>query len=294
MEAPQWHNRYFLLSWKLWNQLLYPRESAVFNRISTQNHKNKFTIYHLCLMMLAGAVISYGIVNYLRPLGFEFPILALLVFVIFSSIITLMWLVTIAANITHEYQQATYDLICVTPLGKLGANWSIVTGILHRQDLFRWIDTVRKWLSGLILLIFLSVLVPVILSTVGDNRSSSLEGIILFLDVLAFVVFTYVEYIQSVLQSVLIAMLVPRFIRRTSDAVLWSLFSFITLQLVMVIIFLAVGVLIQYIVIVNSWQLVSILPQLLLLFTMREVCIYSLWRLLSYQLNAETDEINHI
>ena len=294
MESTERQNRYFLLSWKLWMQLLYPRENAVFERVITQNHKNKFTLYHLCLMMLAGGVLSYGIVRFLRPLGIEFPIMAMIVLAIFSSIITLIWLVAIVTNITHEYQQATYDLICVAPMGKMGANWSIVTGTLHRQDLFGWIDSGRKWFSGLIFLILLSILLPVILSTAGESWNSALQNFILFLEVLVFIVFTYVEYIQSVLQGVLIALLIPRFIRRAGDVVVWALFSFITLQVVMVTIFLIVSILIKYIYSLNNWQYLSILPQLLLLFAMREVCIHRSWKLLSHQLNAETDAVNHI
>lgn len=294
MEATRWYNRYVLLSWKLWKHLLYPRENAVFERVITQNPKQRLTIYHLSLLFLAGGILSYGVISFLRPLGTDFPIIAVIVLAVFSSIITIRWLVAIIENITHEHQHATYDLLCITPLGKMGVNLSIVTGTLHQQDIFRWIDSGRRWLSGLTLLIFLSVLVPIILSTVGDNRNSSFEGMILFLDVVGFVVITYVEYIQSVLLGVLIAIAIPQFIRRTGDGTVWAIFVFITLQIVTITIFLVMNIFTVYIFRLNDWQYLSILPQLLLFFAMREGCIYTLWKRLSHQLNAESDDIQQI
>jgi len=294
MEAPKARKHYFLLSWKLWKHLRYPHENAVFTRLVTQKRQHKFTISEASLALLCGGIIGYGVVSHLRPLGLEFPIVTLIVLAIFSSIITVLWLVTIAANITHEHQQATYDLICVSPLGKIGVNWSIATGTLHRQNLFRFVELARRWFTGLILLVQASVLLPIILTTVGDGRNRPYEGVMLCLDVLVFVISTYVEYIQTVLQGVLIAMLVPRYVHRAANVGVWTTVAFITLQVVMITVFLLGGIVIQFVFTANNWQYPSILPQLVLLFVMREICIFVLWKSLSHQLNAKAYDLNQV
>jgi|GEM_PF-3165509 len=294
MTIPEWHDRFVPLSWTLWWQLLNPHESAVFMRVIDNEHQYRLTLFHFSLMLAGGIGLSFGVVNYLRPLALEFPVIALVVLTIFSSIITIVWLISIATKITQEYQRETLDLVCVTPSGQIGAYWSIATGILHRQDLFRWIHSIHRWLSGFVLLFFASALVPVVISSIGEGTGTSQEATVLVLEVLLFVVCVYAGHVQTVLPAILIAMLIPRIIRRATDVTIWGIFIFVTLQIMMMTVFLVGGGIANLIFIENAWLPGSIIPQLLVLYLIREVVIHALWKLLSLQLDTNIDDVKQL
>jgi len=286
--------RYILLSWKLWRQLLSPRTETVSGRVINKSDHNRLTLFHLSLMMVVAGGVSYGVMRYLRPLSLEFPVLALIILSIVSAITTLIWLVMVTSAITRENQQGTYDLLSLAPSGKMGASWSITIKTLHQQKLFHWIEIGRRWFTGLVLLLFMSLLTLILLSTILETLIPPSEVVILFFEVMVFSILTYLEHIQSLLQGVLIAMLLPHFIRRSIDAAAAASLAYICLQGILLAVFLIGVLIIQTIFIVNEWQYSSILPQLLLLFAIREMSIYALWKLLSWQLSGELRDLKQI
>lgn len=280
---------YYFFSWMLWKHFLHPPESPVFWRTIKQG-PNRFAS-QLGLALLATSIMSYSISGYFTQFSVSFSIIILIALAIFSCSYLVIWIASISSTIAGEHRQATYDLICMTPSGAIGMNWALATGILHRNDMLNWIDFGRKLLSGLILLILLMVLVAI---SVHKGWNNIFEPLQLFFDVIFLTILSYIDHVQSVVLGVLIAMLIPITVRNVTDVHIWSVFIFMTLQVIMLTLFLVVSVLFPPYVKANHWQVSPIIPMLLLLYTMRESCIYIAWKVLSHQLNAEIYDLGEI
>lgn len=278
---------YLFFSWRLWRLLLYPPENPIFWRKVKKHFKHKQIVIQTGLMILVAGMLSYAVWAYLTQFRFLFPIVLLTISVIFSSTITIFWMVNIISEISYEYHQATHDLICVTPLGIIGANWSIATGIVHRHDLFNWVDFGRRLFSGLILFILLTVFLALILTSLQNAWSHYLSLSLLLFEIGVLAIYSYIEFVHSVLLGVLTALLIPQYIHQISDANVWAIFFFIGLQTTALMIFIFGNLIAQSYFVFNEWQLRSILPQLLFLYVTRESFIYIFWKLLSYKANAD-------
>src|SRR5690606_18524139 len=98
--------------------------------------------------------------------------------------------------------------------------------------------------------------------TFQQGMNASAKPVILLLDILAFILITYIDHIQTVVLAVLIALLVPNHIRNTTDVHIWSVFVFVTVQVFTVSCFIIADV---YFIQIAPDKRVSILPVLVFL-----------------------------
>jgi hypothetical protein len=273
---------YPMLSWRLWQQLHQPPEHPVFWRTLKLLPKYQLPASILWLILLVTIAVSYVIGIYL--VQFEVPIMILWLTMLasFSCAYMVIWIIHISQTIAREQQQATYDPICMTPSGAMGANWAFATGILHRGDRLHWIDFGRKLLSGLFLLILLMALLTI---TFREGLFTTGEPLQLFLEIALFTLMSYIDHVQALVLGVLIAMLVPIAIRNATDVHIWAVFIFITLQVFTLTTLVLVSQLMLSHMVGYHWQFSAML---FLLYGLREGLIHFFWKILSYQLNAES------
>jgi hypothetical protein len=244
------------------------------------------TRFIIGIVLLVGSLTGCGIWTLLIPLKLSIPILLLLMMVALSSCYVVAWVICISVTIAGEHEHGTYDQLCVSPSGALGANWAMCAASLHRADTLGWIDLLRRLLSGLLLLILLMVLLT---TAIRETTPSLFQFLRLFLDMLLLAAVSYVEHVQSVAQGSVVGMLVPMYSRTRVEGRILAAGMFLILQLatLMAIFLAAMRVLPGLDAELNPTTL-----SLLVFCLMREVFIFALWRLLVYHLNANPTELS--
>ncbi|QPC84682.1 hypothetical protein G4Y79_09975 [Phototrophicus methaneseepsis] len=280
---------YLSLSWNLWRFLLYPPENPIFRRVVNKDFGYKSTIAYTAVMMLIAAIVSVMVCVYLAQFRFLFPIILLIVLTIFSSAITVFWMIGVISEINYEYDRDTYDLICVAPSGVMGANWSIAAGIVHRRDIFSWVDFGRRAFSSLLFFILLIVFLMLILVSLQNGGNHPLEWFLLLIEIAILAIFTYAEYVHSVILGLFVALFCSQYVHQGMDTGIGAILLFIALQMLVLMIFLFGNLIIPSHVVFKGQQLSFFLPQVLLLYATHEVFIFILWSLFLYRTNADKD-----
>lgn len=174
-----------------------------------------------------------------------------------------MWIGAAAHAIASERYRATYSLICATPNGAAGANWAIVTAVLHHRDLFNWVDGIRRLFSASMLLLLLMALLPI-------SISKPTNFYLILLEIFIFTAYSYIEYTQSVVLGMLIAVMVPQYVR---DSGFWSVLVFVALQVAVIVFSLVVTVYLHKAIFI-----------IVLLYILREITITTIWKVVSSQI----------
>ena len=269
-----------LLTWILWYFLLHPPEHPVFHRTLRRASQSSLPLPLIWFTLVVACVVGYSMWAFLLNFNASVALLLPLTMLLLSSVYVVVWIANISLAIIREQQQATYDPICMAPSGAIGANWSLATGILHRGDRFSWIDLGRRLLSGLLLLILTMALLTI---TFHKGLRDIAQPLWLMLDILLLTLMSYIDHVQSVVLGVLIAMLMPLYIRNATDVHLWSVFIFITLQVITLTVFVFVSLLaLNYF----KFNHLDIAFSLLIHYLLREIFIHIVWNRLSHQLNV--------
>jgi hypothetical protein len=178
----------------------------------------------------------------------------------------------------------TLDLLCATPRGAFGAIWSLALSQLHRASSFynRYARRRRIFFSlGSVFLVLIFALGGTVLNTAFVDLDPLLIGV---LSSFALLVAVYMDYIQSIVVSVLIGMIAPGFSRQRLDAQVLGLSIFLVAQfgayliayLVCFLMLPTIGRMFRLDAL--SLELVLLLPRLIVFFLIREALIVLLWR----------------
>src|SRR3954463_10673116 len=112
------------------------------------------------------------------PLKSSFTVILPVALIGFSSCYMVVYVLRITITITNQYEHRTYDQMCLSPSGALGATWALCAAALHRSDALGWIDSTRKVLTGLLFFTLLSILVTTTLRQ--DEATVSQFWVLLF------------------------------------------------------------------------------------------------------------------
>jgi hypothetical protein len=192
--------------------------------------------------------------------------------VAFSSVYVVAWAMSTSDAIIREQERHTYDLFCLAPSGALGANLAICTAVLHRDDTLGWLGVLRKLLSAVLLIVLFSILLTTISRQIIPD---GFEVLRLSLDMVALVIVSYVDHVQSVVLGSLVGMLTPIFSRTRYDATVLAGGLFLAFQ--------AITLLVALVLLRGSLMIT-----LLVFCLTREFFIALLWRVLAYCLNADS------
>lgn len=282
-----------MTTWQLWRNIKLPVDlHPVFWHIKMSRHKTDSRL-------IWGTAAVLAIITF-----FVFPdaiiillVMAPLFYALMNvSINGVVWTVNTAETLTRERERGTYDILCVIPDGALQVNWIVFVERLHyKQSLNNSLGEMRSMLMvmGMIsAFIFFG-------GVVDANASTTYQVTIMLAMIFAVGLAMYIDYIQSVITSGLVAIITANLTVNPSDARLWSITSFITIQVVMY------TILIAFIWIVSNVYagfdriplLIGIItPSLvvLLFVAIRELLIWTLWRWLTDRLNAASRNPSHM
>lgn len=279
-----------MLTWRLWYALCHPPyQHPLFARTAAarpgSNHILRtltFTAFYLTACMLLTLAWPVFLMNV--------PLMLLVAAACANTIYSLSWASRISRALAYEREQETYDLICLLPVGALGAGWALSTAHLHRSAVFRTLRLLMR--SLLVALAGALLLVLPVLMSISSGGSTAL-GLFLLLDHgLVLAAAFYCDHIQSLTLAYLIGMTTATIARDRINAQLWSGGIFLLLQLVIYLLTLMFS-LVLIPAVLNHFQLAEIsssvgapVLRLMVFYTLREVAIGFAWRLLAHQCNA--------
>lgn len=276
-----------MLSWKLWRALCRPPDNhPLFLRVANAHTSGssilrtlKFTGFYLVACVLLTLAWPFILIN---------PALVILFTAASANTIYAMsWAARIGTAIAHERKQQTYDLICLMPVGTLGAGWALSAAHLHRSALFQNLRLLMHSLT-IALIGALITSIPVFLTLASGSSAS--YGLFLLLDYgITITAAFYFDHIQSVTLAYLVGMITASIAHNRINAQLWSVGAYLLLQISVYLLTLITGlVLLQAPLYTNDRVRNAIMPLLWLaaFYMLREGLIRLMWRLLVHRFNA--------
>lgn len=293
-----------MITWKLWRVLKIPPHSDPIFRHSSHYYRSsgpwrKYLDYILLIVVFT-AVVAYLRTSLLSlSTGLSPFILFIGLILLGGTIYGVDWALAISDAVAVARTNNTLDLLCITPRGAIGATWTLGLSQLHRASGFRSRYAGRRKVFfslgvGFFLLTF--ALGWMVLTATNANVGSLLDLTALLVGVLSgfvLLVATYVDFIQSIVVSVLVGMIVPTFSRQRFDAQLWAMSGFLVAQigsyfLTYLIAFVVLPVALHTFALeFTTLELLLLLPRLFVFFLIREALIALLWRWLVVQFNEE-------
>ncbi len=264
-----------LTTWTLWHHLHQPAAHPLFERALKSTNRTLASIPLAALVL--SALLCCGLASQVQS---SIATFLLTMMVAFSSVYVVAWAMNIGDAIIREQERHTYDLLCVSPPGALGVNWTICVAVLHRNDALGWLGVLRKLVAALLLIIFLSILLTTAFRQLVPDVFQVLR---LALDMAALAVVSYTDHVQSAVLGSLVGMLAPVYSRTRFDATVLAGGLFLAFQIM---------TLLAALVILPGLYRGSLLLTLLVFYLTREVFIVVLWRVLAYCLNADSAEFN--
>lgn len=238
--------------------------------------------------------ISLTLLYVVLPLCIIFVLLPILVLLYFAiqalspvlvplaySAYGLALVLNVSGAIAREHELNTYQVLGVTPPGRLGLHWLYCVGFMYRSS------EARIVLVGLIFLgvvgAFLGLAIPIIF------RAGSGTIVDPALRAIASSIFFAIDFVQTIVIASLIAMIVPAFVQNRAFAYQVAAGVFVVVQLVSYIAAMFVGVLLY-----RSAD--DLLYPILIIGTfalLREGLIAGLWYGLCNRLNSSPQEYSY-
>ena len=293
-----------MMTWKLWRVLKAPPYDDPIFRRSSQNYQPP-SRWRQVLDYLVWIVVIALFVGYLRQtfVSLSTDLSPIIIFVgiiaLGGTIYGVDWALAISDTVALARENNTLDLLCITPRGAIGAVWALGLSQLHRASNFHNRNTSRRrvfFSLGTGLLLISIALGGMMLTVRNANLLPLLDLTALFVAVLssfALLVAAYVDYIQSIVVSLLVGMIIPTFSRQRFDTQVWALSGFLTVQLgtyfvTYLVCFVILPTIVRTFGIENlTLELILLLPRLIVFSLIREVLIVLLWRGLVLHFNEE-------
>lgn len=299
-------------SWKLWSALRNPPAlHPLFQRNAGLQYQVRLPMLRSSgewtEMILIGVLVVLLVTNphlalvfiLIVPLTIIGALLALpLLLPLLINVTGALWSAVVGAEIADAREKGTYDLLCLTPDGQLGANWAICSGCLHRSDVFEVLYLVVRALSlfGIVLIGISLIITGGILINAQFNFASVrvVESLRTLLDILALVIGYHIHYVQSVALSSLVGLLTPFYFNRPVEVKLIAPVSFLALQAITyaVTFALAFRILPTLYTDAPTWfYMIQPLVALLIFAVIREAVVLAVWHRVQMRLSTHSSEM---
>lgn len=298
-----------MLSWKLWQALKNPpHRYPLLCRIHI-GRRRLFTLKDippplLYAAVLVAAYILWRImpvtVGHMLLLAMAIPAVATLILLISPLLFPLVmmgvatiWAVNISDCVVNLQERGIYDLLCLLPGGRWAANWAIACSSIHQGGAFRvgWFLLRGAATVGLVLVLTLVSLVMVQLFSAGKQLGG---GVWLMLDVIALFTGQLLHFIQTMVLTTLVGLLIPTYVRNRLEARLGAVGLYLGLQLCP---FLICGLLFYFAPLAANKPVGagnSLTPYVFIVTSVRETIIVLLWSVLLRRLKLAEAEKEHL
>ena len=213
---------------------------------------------------------------------------------LYSLTYSARWIYRIVSLISRQGRDGVLDEVSVIPPGRVFIYLAVCKVVLHEQDALSWVTMLRKIAGGGL---FLALALPVMI-TVNSMEKVDAPQLFLLLTELALFSFLIVhEHKQSVVLACLLPMALSRRLKGQIDGTSLVMACYALLQILSFAIALAVPGAIQ----AFNWHYklsvdiaaIGLAMTLALFLLIREMFIWSLWRTVLHQTNAESSVLRH-
>jgi len=226
------------------------------------------------------------------------PIILLPGMVFLSGVYGIRWAVQIAGSIAYERENGMYELLVLTPAGRIGINRAIMSANLFRNESFEQLQSLGAWvIRGF----FTLTLMMIATSTMGIinpvDGESALAQVVVPLYLVTMGAAIYIDHVQSIVLAVVVGMLVPTFTTRRIDAGAAALILYLVCQVCTYVLTLLIGFNVAPYWLegmgVSAMTQALILPfiRLVVFAASREGCIYYFWRVIVREMNTTPSEV---
>ncbi len=240
--------------------------------------------------------------------GVFFALPGLILLMAAGTLYGLYTAVRISGNIAQEHDQGRDELLSLTPSGALGFSWAAVTGFLFRNTTFA---RLRKWmpiacialsLLSLSFLLFVQISVTVNTPTYQGVNSSATpfdgnsQQFIFLLYVVAAAAAFFIDFYQSVIAGVLVAVITPTYGRNRFETQALTLGGFLGVQIVTYLSTLLIGLVLLPVIFqafnLDGWfgDVLLMALRLGVFVVIREAFIVWLWQFVQQRLNIGVGE----
>lgn len=226
------------------------------------------------------------------------PLLLLPAMVFLSGVYGLRWAMQIASHIANERELGMYELLAISPSGRLGINRVIVSACLYRNESLEQVQAGGAWMMrGFFTLVFMLIGASVTGNFIPEDVTAPAGAVIILIYLFTMAAAVYADHLQSIVLAVLVGMLIPNFITRRIDAGAGAFIGYLMVQVVtyaitLVIGFAAVPRLLEFSQTSDVFNAI-LLPfiRLAVFVVSREIIIWRLWEVVVRENNAMPSEL---
>ncbi len=283
-----------LVSHSLWQRINRPVYHPITKHILRQLKRDRKGPSVIAVALLAALLLFLAVAHIYASVGSGVIWLMPLWLMLYSLICSTRWIYRIVALISRQGRDGVLDEVSVIPPGRIFIYLAICKVVLHEEDALAWLTLLRK-IAGGVLFLALALAVLVTLNSLEDIDTSQL---LLLLAELAFFSFLIVhEHKQSVVLACLLPMALSRRLKGQIDGTSLVMVCYVLLQILSFLIAIAVPATLQAFV----WRYklsvdiaaIGLAMTLALFLFIREMFIWSLWRTVLHQTNAESSVLRH-
>ena len=296
-----------MLTWRLWREINRPTPlTALYYRLHLRRafiEQRGYTLGALSIFKTFGLTVLPVIFIFL---GVPLLFISSATMLRFTALLIplaitgygLAHCVAVSTQLVQERERSTYDLLCVSPPGRMGLHWAYTVSWLVNHRTFRWMVLIFISLGMFAALLGIAgnlLLVPSPLTRNAPLNISRLLG------TAASMLSFWLDYAQTIILSSLITMYVGGVTDQVSTARLLAGSTFVLLQVAIFVVRYIISLLF-YAALLNveltsaaqyetSVAAVTVLT-VLITYLMREYIIWSLWKVVVRTLNASPSELD--
>lgn len=213
---------------------------------------------------------------------------------LYSLTYSARWIYRIVALISRQGRDGVLDEVSVIPPGRIFIYLAICKVVLHEQDALSWVTMLRKIAGGIL---FLALALPVLITANSMENVDTRQLFLLLTELSLFSLVIVHEHKQSVVLACLLPMVLSCRMKGQIDGTIQVIVCYIVLQILSFLTAIAVPAVIQAL----DWRYklsidfsaIGLAVLLALFLLIREMLIWSLWRMVLVQTNAEGNVLNY-
>lgn len=213
---------------------------------------------------------------------------------LYSLTYSARWIYRIVSLISRQGRDGVMDEVSVIPPGRVFIYLAVCKVVLHEQDALSWITMLRKIAGGVL---FLALALPVLVTANSVENINTRQLFLLLIELSLFSLVVVHEHKQSVVLACLLSMALSRRMKGQIDGTIQVAVSYIALQILSFATAIAVPAAVQAL----AWRYklsidvsaIGLALMLGLFLLVREMLIWSLWRMVLVQTNAEGNVLSY-
>lgn len=287
-----------MMTWQLWRSLTRgTRYTSVYEQFRLRRASGKERVPPMPglrllknAFMILAPLATFLMVPFLMVMYIVIMPLLSIMLPLAYTIYGLLQCTSVSAQLAQEHEHGTYDLLSVSPSGRLGLHWTYAVNWISQH-------------SALRMALWFVIALGILTSLLGFTRMSAFpspaapgsSNTIWLWNILISSALILIEYTQTILLSSLVAMLIAAYTQQAMIARVYAGGVFLALQiLIFAIISVVNPLLVSAAGTLAGSQIAMMLIALLITYAIREGVLWMIWQKLVRTLSTSPSELDAI